>query len=79
MCAMMFNLISSIMKKMLVFLAVGLFLSACGSPKTLVKVRNNADNTETTISATTGDGGTTSVTVSPKIVIDSNKVDVKPF
>lgn len=67
------------MKKFLSMLAIGVALTACGSPKTLVKVRNNADNTETTISATTGDGGHTSVTVSPKIVVDSNKVNIKPF
>lgn len=58
------------MKKFLSLLLLGVLLSACGSPKTLVKVRNNADNTETTISATTGDGGTTSVTVSPKLTVD---------
>lgn len=58
------------MRKVIAFLALGFMFAACGSPKTLVKVRNNADNTETTISATTGDGGTTSVTVSPKLTVD---------
>lgn len=65
------------MKKILLFALVGVVLASCGSPRTLVKVRNNADNTETTISATTGNGGSTSVTVSPKLVIDSTSVKIK--
>lgn len=47
-------------------------LASCGSPRTVVKVSNKADGTETTIQATTGDGGTTSVTVSPKIELKTN-------
>ena len=55
------------MKKLIItFLSIG-FLASCGSPRTVVKVSNKADGTETTISATTGDGGTTTVQVSPKI------------
>lgn len=67
------------MKDFLSLALVGFLLSSCGSPRTLVKVRNNADNTETTISATTGNGGSTSVTVSPKLVVsaDSSSINLK--
>lgn len=58
------------MKRVFVLALLLGVVAACGSPHVAVKVRNNADNTETTISATTGDGGTTSVTVSPKITVD---------
>lgn len=64
------------MKKFLLFFLVFQVFAACGSPRTLVKVRNNADNTETTISATTGDGGTTTVSVSPKIVVKVDSTNV---
>ena len=53
-------------------LALGL-VASCGSPRTVVKVSNKADGSETTISATTGNGGSTSVTVSPTV-----KVEAKP-
>ncbi len=58
------------MKKFIIFLSLG-FLASCGSPRTVVKVSNKADGTETTISATTGDGGTTTVSVSPKLHISA--------
>lgn len=64
------------MKKCIVLAAAVVVLASCGSPRTLVKVRNNADNTETTISATTGDGGTTQVTVSPKLVMSADSANV---
>ena len=65
------------MKKLIItFLSIG-FLASCGSPRTVVKVSNKADGTETTISATTGDGGTTTVQVSPKLHILTNPDSLK--
>lgn len=65
------------MKKLIItFLLIG-FLASCGSPRTVVKVSNKADGTETTISATTGDGGTTTVSVSPKIQLLTNPDSLK--
>ena len=65
------------MKKLIItFLLIG-FLASCGSPRTVVKVSNKADGTETTISATTGDGGTTTVQVSPKLHISASPDSLK--
>lgn len=52
-------------------MTIGL-VASCGSPRTVVKVSNKADGSETTISATTGDGGSTSVTVSPSVKVNAN-------
>ena len=52
-------------------LALGL-VASCGSPRTVVKVSNKADGSETTISATTGNGGSTSVTVSPTVKVEAS-------
>lgn len=51
-------------------MTIGL-VASCGSPRTVVKVSNKADGSETTISATTGDGGSTSVTVSPSVKVNA--------
>lgn len=42
-------------------------LISCGSPKTTIRVSNRADGTDTRINVTQGDGGSTSVTVSPSV------------
>lgn len=48
---------------------------ACSSPnQTRVKVTNKADATETNITVSNGDGGSTSITVAPKVTLDSIKV-----
>lgn len=54
-------------------------MSSCGSPKTTIRVSNKADGTDTRISVTQGDGGSTSVTVNPSInaSIDSVTFNVK--
>lgn len=54
-------------------------ICSCSTPNsTRVKVTNKADNTETNITVSNGDGGSTSITVSPKlsaeVKIDSTKV-----
>lgn len=62
------------LKKLILFLSVMsllILLSSCGTSRASVKVRNNAENTDTRINVTTGNGGTTTVTVSPKMSLDS--------
>lgn len=49
-----------------------LLVCSCGTSRSVVKVMNNADGTETTVSITAGDGGSTSVSVSP--VVNYNQV-----
>lgn len=53
-------------------------ICSCGSPKTLVTVKNNADGTNTKISISQGDGGSTSVSVVPTVsaVVDSIKFQI---
>lgn len=59
---------------MIVIVVILFFSTSCGASKSTVRVYNRADSTETTISVSNGDGGSTSVTVSPKIQIDSTKL-----
>lgn len=71
------------MKKL--FLALALtcltLLTNCGSPRTFIRVSNKADGTDTKISVTQGDGGSTSVNVSPSVnaSIDSVTFNIKPI
>lgn len=56
-------------------------MASCSTPNsTRVKVTNKADNTETNITVSNGDGGSTSITVSPKlsaeVKIDSTKINL---
>lgn len=52
-----------------------MILASCAIPNTTrVKVTNKADNTETKITVTNGDGGSSSITVSPKVQLDSVKI-----
>lgn len=48
--------------------------SSCGASKSTVRVYNRADSTQTTISVSNGDGGSTTVHVAPQIQIDSTKI-----
>lgn len=59
--------------KIFIFSLVCFLIMSCGSPKTLIRVKNNAEGTQTDISVKQGDGGSTSVNVTPSInsVIDS--------
>lgn len=54
---------------------------SCGSPRTTIRVSNKADGTDTKISVTQGDGGSTSVNVSPSVnaSIDSVTFSIKPI
>lgn len=42
-------------------------LTNCGSPRTAIRVTNRADGTDTRISVSQGDGGSTSVTINPSL------------
>lgn len=50
------------------FMAIVLaLLTACGGAKSLVKVQNNSEGTQTTISVSGVNGGSTSVSVTPDV------------
>ena len=60
------------------FCLIALFaLTACGSPRTSISVKNNADGTNTKITVSQGDGGSTSVTVNPSINAAIDSVEFK--
>lgn len=40
---------------------------SCGSPRTSIRVTNKADGTDTKISVSQGDGGSTSVSINPSL------------
>lgn len=63
--------------KFFVFVLFGSLLLSCGSPKTTIKVKNNADGTNTDISVTQGEGGSTSVSVVPSINASLDSVNFK--
>lgn len=54
-----------------------MILISCGSPKTSVRVRNNATGSETTINVRNGEGSSTSVSVAPSMQLDSLSFDFK--
>lgn len=67
-------------KKMIQIFSLVAFLvllSSCGSPKTTIRVRNNADGTQTDISVTQGEGGSTSVNVVPSVNASLDSVNFK--
>lgn len=61
------------MKKIALFILFALVAVACGSPRTAIRIRNNADGTQTTIDIKQGDGGSTNVEVVPtaSLVVDT--------
>lgn len=62
------------MKKRFLFIfALLLVVCSCGSPRTAVRVVNKADGSETNITIKQGNGGSTSVEVTPSVnsTIDS--------
>lgn len=69
------------MKPFVVVALSALFLASCGSPRTTIRVTNKADGTDTKISVTQGDGGSTSVTVNPSAnaSLDSVNFNVSPI
>lgn len=65
------------MRKLLVFSVCSLVLAACGSPRTAIRVTNKADGTDTRITVSQGDGGSTSVTVNPSINASIDSITFK--
>lgn len=55
------------MKRCIVLGVFSALMLSCGSPRTTIKVQNKADGTQTDISVTQGEGGSTSVVVSPSV------------
>lgn len=61
------------MKYILIALVAFLPFS-CGTPKSMVKVINKAEGVHTEIHSSVGDGGSTTVTVTPSVNVDSTKI-----
>lgn len=57
------------MKRLVLFILLALVAVACGSPRTAVRIRNNADGTQTTIDIKQGDGGATNVEIVPSVCV----------
>ena len=53
------------MKKLLFIVAMALFVASCGSPRSVVRVKNNAEGVTTSVTTNVGAGGSTTVTVQP--------------
>lgn len=60
--------------KSLLFCVQLFALFSCGSPRSTVRVVNKADSVTTSVTSNVGKGGSTSVTVTPSISVDSTKV-----
>lgn len=54
-----------------------LLVCSCGSPRTAIRVTNKADGTDTKITVSQGDGGSTSVTVNPSVNASIDSVEFK--
>lgn len=65
------------MKKLLLLTIVAALLASCGSPRTAIRVTNKADGTDTKITVSQGDGGSTSVTVNPSLNASIDSVNFK--
>ena len=72
-------MIGKVISVIIALLALIIFLffsTSCGASKSTVKVFNRAESTTTSVSMTNGNGGSTSVTVSPDVTVrvDSSKL-----
>lgn len=56
---------------------VSLLVGSCGSPRTAIRVTNKADGTDTRITVSQGDGGSTSVTVNPSLNASIDSVNFR--
>lgn len=65
------------MKYVITFVSLSMMLAACGSPRTAIRVINKADGTDTKISVSQGDGGSTSVTINPSLNASIDSVEFK--
>lgn len=57
--------------KYLVIALIALLPLSCGSPRSIVRVVNKAEGVQTSVSTNVGAGGSTTVTVSPSVSVDS--------
>ena len=53
------------MRKVSFFVMATLLVASCGSPRSVVRVKNNAEGVTTQVTTNVGAGGSTTVTVSP--------------
>lgn len=65
------------MYRVIIFGFFSLCLLSCGSPCTAIRVTNKADGTDTRITVSQGDGGSTSVTVNPSLNASIDSVNFK--
>lgn len=65
------------MKYVVTFVSLFMMLAACSSPRTAIRVINKADGTDTKISVSQGDGGSTSVTINPSLNASIDSVEFK--
>lgn len=65
------------MRKVFLYIVSVSLLAACGSPRTAIRVTNKADGTDTRITVSQGDGGSTSVTVNPSVNAAIDSVEFK--
>lgn len=62
------------MKRLVYILSLVLLASSCGSPRSTVRVVNKAEGVQTSVSTNVGAGGSTTVTVTPSVNVDSTKI-----
>ena len=62
--------------KRLLFLLF-LVVVSCSAPRSVIRVNNGAEGTSTTISQTTGNGGSISISVSPRTDIQLDSVQTR--
>lgn len=62
--------------KTFLFLFLTVMPLACSSPRSVIRVNNKADKTTTTISQTTGDGGSVSVKIDPQLDVKVDSTNI---
>ena len=62
------------MKKILLAALVAVLPLSCGSPRSIVRVVNKAEGVSTSVSTNVGAGGSTTVTVTPSVEVDSTQI-----
>lgn len=63
--------------RVFIFGFIAFIVLSCGSPRTAIRVTNKADGTDTRITVSQGDGGSTSVTVNPSINASLDSINFK--
>lgn len=57
------------MRKVICLLSLAILMASCGSPRSVVRVKNNAEGVTTHVTTNVGSGGSTTVTVEPNTEI----------